>query len=519
MTVKTNSDINDVDLPLASFDFDNLFVYDLANNHQGDMAHAEAIIRGMGEQTRKHNVRGVMKFQYRQMDTFIHPDHHKDSDNKHIPRFLANRLSNPDFAKLRKLVKDEGMLAMCTPFDEESVDVIVEQDFDLIKVASCSAKDWPLLEKIAESGLPIIFSTGGLEISNIDDLVSFFDHRGCDHAIMHCVSIYPTPQELCNLDQIDVLRERYKGKTIGWSTHEDPDDQEPVLVAYAKGARMFERHVGIRTEDYALNAYSSTPEQIGTWLASHQRARSLCGSRVRGLNQVEVDSIDTLRRGVFARKPIKSGQVIKRENVFFAMPYEEGQLDSGHWQEGIAINTDVAANGPVMMADTTRTADSDAQVLKQAVHKVKALLNQANVVLNSDFEVEYSHHYGLSRFNECGAVIINCINRSYCKKIIVQMPGQFHPLHFHKRKEETFQVLMGELDVRVNNTRRTLKAGEVCLVMPGVWHSFATKTGCVFEEISTTHYNDDSFYKDKAISRLARSERKTVVDHWGRFQL
>ena len=66
---------------------------------------------------------------------------------------------------------------------------------------------------------------------------------------------------------------------------------------------------------------------------------------------------------------------------------------------------------------------------------------------------------------------------------------------------------------------RTLTPGDTLLVLPGVWHSFWTETGCVFEEISTTHYNNDSVYKDAAINKLERSERKTVVDHWGRYQL
>ena len=56
------------------------------------------------------------------------------------------------------------------------------------------------------------------------------------------------------------------------------------------------------------------------------------------------------------------------------------------------------------------------------------------------------------------------------------------------------------------------------LIQPGVWHSFWTFTGCIFEEISTTHYNDDSFYADKSINELDRSQRKTVLDNWGRFQ-
>jgi D-lyxose ketol-isomerase len=64
-----------------------------------------------------------------------------------------------------------------------------------------------------------------------------------------------------------------------------------------------------------------------------------------------------------------------------------------------------------------------------------------------------------------------------------------------------------------------LHPGETILILPGVWHSFWTDTGVVFEEVSTTHYNNDSFYADKRINKLQRSERKTMVDHWGRFQI
>ena len=66
--------------------------------------------------------------------------------------------------------------------------------------------------------------------------------------------------------------------------------------------------------------------------------------------------------------------------------------------------------------------------------------------------------------------------------------------------------------------QRTLRPGETCLIQPGVWHSFWSPSGCIFEEISTTHYNDDSFYADKRINDMDRSQRKTVLDNWGRFQ-
>lgn len=502
-----------------TFDFNDLFVFDLANNHQGDVEHALNIIAQTGRIVRKHGVRGVFKFQFRQLDTFVHPAHHQRSDNKHIPRFLATRLAEEDFARLRAAVRTEGMLSMCTPFDEASVDVIGGMSFDLIKVASCSARDWPLLEKIADAGLPVIFSTGGLSLPAIDDLVSFFTHRGNDFAIMHCVSLYPIPPQHFQLNQIDVLRNRYPGRVIGWSTHEAPDDLVPGQIAIAKGARIFERHVGIPTADAKLNAYSSTPEQLDTWIAACLYARTVCGDDERSPTREEITSLDSLRRGVFASKPVEPGQIISRDDVYFAMPFGQGQLESGRWKEGIRAHVALAADAPVMTADIEIPAEPDFKVIKSAVHDVKALLNEARIALNSEFQVEYSHHYGVTRFREYGAVIINCINREYCKKLVVQLPGQKHPLHHHKLKEETFQVLHGELHISLDGHVRLLKPGETCLVLPGVWHSFWTDSGAVVEEVSTTHYNNDSVYKDKAIQRLQRHERKTIVDHWGRYEL
>jgi sialic acid synthase SpsE/quercetin dioxygenase-like cupin family protein len=501
------------------FDFRDLFVFDLANNHQGSVEHALAIIRGIGEVARKQGVRGAFKFQFRQLDTLVHPSHQKESANKHIPRFLSTRLDRSQFETLRDAVRAEGLLPMCTPFDEASVDAISEMGLEIIKVASCSAKDWPLLEKIAEASLPVIFSTGGLQLGDIDDLVSFFDHRGTDFAIMHCVSIYPIPVANFNLNQIDVLRERCRNRVIGWSTHENPDDVAPVQIAVAKGARMFERHVGLSTKEVKLNAYSSTPEQIDRWLSAYHQAVALCGSTTRQAIPVEQESLDSLRRGVYAIQTIKKGQAIGREHVYFAMPYVDGQLDSGNWKTGIVAQTDIKADEPVARTQIAIPHDPNYRVLKEAVHDVKALLNEARVALSSEFAVEYSHHYGIPKFREYGTVIINCINREYCKKILVQLPGQKHPAHFHKLKEETFQVLYGELTVSVEGQVRTCVPGQTLLVLPGVWHSFWTDKGCVFEEISTTHYNDDSIYKDAKINKLQRHERKTVVDHWGRFQL
>ena len=502
------------------FDFQDLFVLDLATNHQGSFEHGRAIIDRCAAAAREHGIRAAIKFQFRDLPDFVHVDEQRDPTNKHVPRFLSTLMPWEGFAELLDAIRSHGMLAMCTPFDESSVDRIVDMGFDLIKVASASATDWPLLERVAASGLPVVASTGGLTRSGADDLVSFLQHRGCDFALMHCVSIYPAPDETCQLSNIGEFRTRYPGLTIGWSTHEDPSDTVPVVVAYAQGARMFERHVGLPTDEVTLNAYSSAPDQLDAWLAAWHKARTLVGDpSTRFIPDAERVAIDELLRGVFARRDLEAGTLLASDDVYFAFPLRDAQLPSGRWRDGIRLETAVTADAPVPAAGVTEPDRTYEQILKDAVHDVKAMLAHAHVPLSADFQTEYSHHYGIEHFRRVGTVLMTIINRAYAKKILVQLPGQRHPAHFHKLKEESFHVLWGELDVVLDGRERHLLPGDVLTVLPGVWHEFASETGCVFEELSTTALSDDSFYRDPGIVKLTSAQRKTVVDHWGRFQI
>jgi len=175
------------------FDFQNLFILDLANNHQGNVDHGLNIIQSVAEVIKNRRVRAAIKFQFRQLDTFIHPSHQTQRELKSIQRFQSTRLDQAQFQILLNAVWSQGLLAMCTPFDEESVHMAVDMGFNVLKVASCSAKDWPLLEEIANAGPPVVCSTGGLTLEDIDNVTSFFQHRAVQFALMHCVSILPMP--------------------------------------------------------------------------------------------------------------------------------------------------------------------------------------------------------------------------------------------------------------------------------------------------------------------------------------
>lgn len=480
--------------------FDDLFIFEMANSHQGSVEHGKDIIHEMGKIARKYNIKAAVKLQYRNLDTFIHPDYKGRKDVNHIPRFESTRLTYDQFTELVEAIRSEGMIAMSTPFDEDGVDWCMDQGLDIIKVASCSSLDWPLLEKIAATHKPVIISVGGKTISDIDKLYNYFTHKRCDFAFMHCIAEYPAPIERLQLDFIDKLRRRYPDNVIGYSGHEDPDDNVIPMMAIAKGAKILERHVGLPTETISLNAYSMNPDQADKWVKSALEAKEICKMKKeteRYISQAEIDSLNSLMRGVYLKHDVKKGTELKREDVFFAMPNHDKQMTSGEFFEGVVASKDYKANEE--LHETKPVTDTN--LARSVIHDVKGMLYEANIYLGDTFEAELSHHYGMKHFRQFGAVIISIVNREYCKKLIAVLPGQQHPDHMHKVKEETFQLLYGDLEVVVDGEEREMKPGDIQTVLRGQMHSFSSRTGAVFEEISTTHVKNVRIMKIRLLPR------------------
>lgn len=493
--------------------FDGLFIFEMANSHQGSVEHGIDIIKAMGKIARKYNIKASVKLQYRNLDTFVHPNYKNRTDVKHIPRFMDTRLNYDQFTQLVDTIHEEGMIAMSTPFDEDGVDWCMDQGVDIIKVASCSALDWPLLTKIALTQKPVIISTGGKSLSDIDKLYNFFTHKGCEFAFLHCIAEYPAPFEHLQLDFIERMNRRYPDITIGYSGHEEPNDNIVPMLAIAKGAKILERHVGLPTETITLNAYSMNPEQADRWVKAAVDARTICSMKREDnkyVSQEEIDSLQSLMRGVYLKRAVKKGEPILSEDVFFAMPCNGKQMNSGDFTEGILASKDYEVNEELY----EKRKISDIGMVRNVVHDAKGMLYEAGIALGNDFEVELSHHYGMQHFRQIGAIIISIINREYCKKLLVILPGQKHPVHAHKVKEETFQLLYGDLIVNIEGVNKFMKPGDIQTVLRGEKHSFTSVKGAIFEEISTTHIKNDSYYEDIKVRSLDPIERKTILKRW-----
>ena len=153
--------------------------------------------------------------------------------------------------------------------------------------------------------------------------------------------------------------------------------------------------------------------------------------------------------------------------------------------------------------------------IKSYLHKAKAMLNYNNIKVGENFDMEISHHKGINNFEKVGCFLFNIVNREYAKKLLVMLPNQEHPSHFHKKKYETFIIITGNLMLIDGNRKYNLSAGDTVDLKKSGWHAFKSgPDGCIFEEISTTSYNSDSFYKNKKIRKLSRDKRKTYIKNW-----
>jgi N-acetylneuraminate synthase len=324
--------------------FENLFVLELANNHWGSLERGKKIIREFAKVVKENKVKASIKLQFRDVDNFIHKDF-KDEGfgqeltdlkkrSRYIQKTSKTKLTFDEFRELIEYIKKHDCIPMATPFDEKSVDFCVELDLPIIKIASSDINDWVLLNKIASTKKPVIISTGGANDKQIDDVVSFFVHRNIPISINHCVSKYPSEDDELELNQIDYLKNKYPKLVIGLSTHEYHDWHSSMLISYAKGARTWERHIDIPYpkghEQKEVSKYCSLPHQIDEWFKAYNKAVVMCGTSSdirRVIDEKESVYLESLYRGLYLKRDMKSGEIVTVDDLYSAIPY---QKEIGH---------------------------------------------------------------------------------------------------------------------------------------------------------------------------------------------
>lgn len=192
------------------------------------------------------------------------------------------------FAELKKYSEEKNIIFFSTPFDEESVNYLESIGSQLYKIASFDVANRPFLEKIAQTGKPIIISVGMSDLIEISKAVSILEKNGSPVALLHCISAYPTVEKDANLSAVPALINHFGEYTIGQSDH--TNDIFVPLLAVAAGAKIIEKHFKISDDMDCVDAVVSiSEEKMKELVMQIRRVELIMGNGTIEISEIEKD--------------------------------------------------------------------------------------------------------------------------------------------------------------------------------------------------------------------------------------
>ncbi len=304
-------------MKINDFDTDDqvLIVAEIGNNHEGNFDLAIRLI----DEAAEAGVQAV-KFQ-----TFI-PEHYSSQlDTARIKRLKEFQLSFTQFKRLADYARKAGQIFISTPFDLESAKFL-GTIADGIKIASGDNTFEPLINTVAETGRPMIVSTGLADLAQVQStamqIKNVWTQNKCtaNLAILHCVASYPVPPEEANLTAITALAATFDGVTIGYSDHTLGVDA-PVL-AVALGARIVEKHFTIDNNysNFIDHQVSANPDTLKEMVNRIRDAEMFLGNGKIGMEKCEQPLETTIRRSVVAVHNLQKGHKILGSDITWVRP-------------------------------------------------------------------------------------------------------------------------------------------------------------------------------------------------------
>jgi len=237
------------------------------------------------------------------------------------PYELIKRIEMPvEWHPILKTYCDEVGITFCsTPFDEKMVDVLESIDVPFYKVASYEITHYPMLRKIAQTGKPVILSTGNSGLNDIERAINLLEKEGLhDYALLHCVSQYPARYEDINLKCLLTLETAFNC-VAGFSDH--TADYLSSVAAVAMGAAIIEKHITLNKKDPGPDhPFSLEPKELKEFVNAIRATELLLGSSVKRVRESEEENHRIGRRSIIAAEDIKTGDVITSEKIVIKRP-------------------------------------------------------------------------------------------------------------------------------------------------------------------------------------------------------
>lgn len=292
-------------------------IAEIGVNHDGSVDRAIALV----DQARAAGADAV-KFQHFTADKLLAPgaplagyQRHEHDAHAMLKRL---ELSTRDFARLVQHAHSRGLHAIVTVFSTELVAESASIAWDAFKSASPDIIHRPLLRAMADTGRPLIISTGAATAQEVARALIWLSGNHHRLALLQCVSCYPLAPEHAALGGIAALGSLFDGP-VGYSDHTTL--VETGALAVATGACILEKHFTLdRHAQGPDHAASLEPAAFAQYAAQARRAHSMFGPSAKTILPCERDVRAVARQSIIAARPIRAGIPISREDLAIARP-------------------------------------------------------------------------------------------------------------------------------------------------------------------------------------------------------
>ena len=300
-------------------------IAEIGHNHQGSLEQAKAMLtmaKDCGANAVKLQKRANRMLYTREF--FEQPyDNEFSFGDTYGEHREALELGRDEYVELQRYAREIGITFFATPFDVESADFLAELDMPAYKLASADLVNTPLVRHVAAFGKPMLISTGGATLEDVDRAVEAIRPLNEQICILQCTASYPCETEDLHLRVITTLRERYPDYVIGLSDHQNGISM--ALVAYMLGARVIEKHFTLNHAWKGTDhAFSLMPEGLRKLVRDLRRIPIALGDGVKRPLPVEAKPLGKMGKKLVAARELELGQVLTAEDIAIKSPADGG---------------------------------------------------------------------------------------------------------------------------------------------------------------------------------------------------
>ncbi len=301
-------------------DTDCYVIAEIGHNHQGSVEQAKQFF----DEAKRCGASAV-KLQKRTNRTlytpeyFARPYEHENSFGATYGEHREFLEFGPDeYRELMAHADEIGITFFATAFDPESVDALAELDMPAYKVASGDLKNLPLIKLIAETGKPMIISTGGATLGDVRRAYEAASAK-TDVAILQCTAGYPPEWDQLDLKVIDTYRELFPRSVVGLSSHDSGIAM--AIAAYVMGGRIIEKHFTLnRAMKGTDHSFSLEPQGMEKMVRDLRRTRLALGDGKKKVHPSETEAVLKMGKKLVAARDLVPGETLEAEDITACSP-------------------------------------------------------------------------------------------------------------------------------------------------------------------------------------------------------